>query len=185
MTQRVDDGIRASEAMCRLDPTNPYYAERLGFFYFYMGREGDALRHWDKTTRLAPAGAYRAMTEYYLSKGDVEKAKELFSKAERIEPEVHWVKWMRGFMAAQAGDVEAARTAIREIEAKWKGAVNEIAFVYYALGDLDSYFTYIDRATDQHIVRYLYVMYCPLFAKARDDPRYQRFLDKIKAFTSG
>ena len=177
-----DKGIQALEACYRLDPVRPNYVERLGQFYFFLGRESDALQHWEKSIQLAPAGTYRSMAEYYLYKGDMEKAKELHSKATNLEPTHRWVTWMGGFLAAQTGDRERALKAIGHIEEKWLGAtnLNDIAFVYYALGDLDSYFTYVNRATDQHVVRYWYVMYCPLFAKATVDPRYGEFLVKIR-----
>jgi tetratricopeptide (TPR) repeat protein len=151
-------------------------------FYFYLGMESEALSHWEKTTRLAPAGTYRAMSEYYLYKGDIERAKQYHSMAEKLEPSNRWVTWMRGFIAASSGERDGASEAIKEIESRWFGVVNlnEIGFIYYALGDLDSYFEYINRAMDQHVLQYSWVMYCPLFAKARDDPRYRLLLEKTR-----
>jgi adenylate cyclase len=183
LNQDKEEAIRAAETAYRLDPVMPRYVERLGKFYFYTGREADALRHWEKTAQLAPAGTYRNMAEYYLSKGDLEKAKEFHSMAEQLEPTNRWGTWMRGFIAALAGDKETAREVIKEIEGKWVGAtnLNDLAFIHYAMGDLDTFFMYIDKATDQHTVRYAYVMYSPLFAKAREDPRYQEFLKKMAA----
>jgi tetratricopeptide (TPR) repeat protein len=164
-----------------LDPVRPRYIERVGSFYFYSGRESEALQFWEKTAQLAPAGTYRNMTEYYIFKGNHEKAKELFSMAEKLEPTNSWVAWMRGFIAAQTGDRKTALEAIRKIEENWSGSLdlNGIGFIYYALGDLDSYFTYMNRAADQHLLQYWYPMYCPLFAKGRTDPRYQKLLDKM------
>ncbi|HMD78758.1 MAG TPA: adenylate/guanylate cyclase domain-containing protein [Nitrososphaerales archaeon] len=178
-----EEGIRESEACYHLDPARPRYIERLGLQYFYIGREEDALRHWEKTLQLAPAGTHRAMTEYYLYKGDMEEAKKHHSEAATFDPSHRWVTWMKGFMAARAGDREEALSILKQIEAKWIGSttLNDIAFIYYALGDLDSYFTYIMRATEQHTVQYVYAIYCPLFAGSRGDPRYQEFLGKIKA----
>ena len=177
-----DEGVRLWEAAYRLDPVRPRYIERVGSFYFYSGRESEALRFWEKTAQLAPAGTYRNMTEYYLFKGDHEKAKESFSMAEKLEPTNSWVPWMRGFVAAQMEDRNTALEAIRKIEENWSGSLdlNGIGFVYYALGDLDSYFTYMNRAAEQHVLQYWYPMYCPLFAKGRTDPRYQELLDKVR-----
>jgi TolB-like protein/Flp pilus assembly protein TadD len=177
-----DEGIRLLETAYRLDPVRPRYVERLGSWYFYMGREDEALQFWEKTAQLAPAGTYRNLTEYYLYKGDIEKATELHSMAEKLEPTNPWVTWMKGFIAAQKGDRDAALQAIRKIEENWSGAIdlNGLAFVHYALGDLDSYFTYIKKATEQHLIQYSYVMYCPLFAKARADLRYLELMSKLK-----
>ena len=177
-----DEGVRMWEAAYRLDPVRPRYIERVGSFYFYSGRESEALQFWEKTTELAPAGTYRNMTEYYMFKGNHEKAKESFSMAEKLEPTNSWVPWMKGFIAAQTGDGTTALEAIRKIEENWSGSLdlNGIGFIYYALGDLDSYFTYMNRAAEQHVLQYWYPMYCPLFAQGRTDPRYQELLDKVK-----
>ncbi|MDG6986109.1 MAG: hypothetical protein JRM73_05110 [Nitrososphaerota archaeon] len=182
MKEDIDEGVRTMEAAYRLDPVMPRVVGRLGRIYFYIGREKDALQHWEKTLQLAPADTFRNMTEYYLYKGDIEKARECYSKAEELEPTNRWCTWMRGFMAALTGDQKGALEVIKEIEARWLGAtnLNDIAFIHYALGDLDSYFAYIDRATDQHTLRYAYVLYCPLFGKAREDPRYQFLLGKLR-----
>ena len=68
------------------------------------------------------------------------------------------------------------------MEKKWLGAtnLNAIAFIYHSIGDLDSYFAYINRATDQHTLRYMYVMFCPLLERGRDDPRYSAVMEKLK-----
>lgn len=177
-----EEGIRASEVAYRLDPVGPRYVGGLGMWYFYLGRENDALQHWEKTCQLAPAETYRGMTEYYLSKGDIEKARECYSMAEKLEPANSWVPWMGGFIAARTGDRGAALRVIRGIEGNMTGALdlNGIAFIYCAVGDLDSYFKYINQATDQHLVQYAYVMYCPLLANSRADPRYPVLMDKMR-----
>jgi TolB-like protein len=177
-----DEGIKAAETAYRLDPVGPRYVERLGSFYFYLGKESEALEFWEKTIELAPAGTYRNKMEYYMFKGNFEKAKEFFSMAEKLEPNNSWVAWMRGFIAAQTGDRNVAFDAIRKIEENWSGALdlNGIGFIHYALGDSDSYFTYLNRAMDQHLLQYVYPMYCPLFAKARADPRYTELVEKFR-----
>ncbi len=177
-----DEGLKHSEIAYRLDPVGPRYVARLGEYYFYFGMESRALEFWEKTSQLAPAGTYRVMTSYYLAKGDVARAKELYSKAEAMEPTNPWAAWMRGFIAARSGDRDAALQTIKEIEEKQVSAsdLNSIAFVYYALGDFDSYFNYMNRAIDQHLIQYVYPMYSPLFEKGRADPRYTEMLEKMK-----
>ena len=89
---------------------------------------------------------------------------------------------MKGFIAAKMGDRGTALQAIRKIEENWSGALdlNGIGFIYYALGDFDSYFTYINKAADQHVLLYILPMYCPLFAQGRTDPRHQMLVEKIR-----
>jgi TolB-like protein/cytochrome c-type biogenesis protein CcmH/NrfG len=177
-----DEGIKAAEAAYHLDPVGPRYVERLGSLYFYTGRESEAVQFWEKTAELAPAGTYRNLTEYYMFKGNLEKARDFFGMAEKLEPTNPWATWMKGFIAAQTSDRNTSLEAIRRIEENWSGAVdlNGIGFIHYALGDLDSYFTYLNRATDQHLLQYVYPMYCPLFAQARTDPRYKELMEKVR-----
>ncbi len=179
-----EEGLALSETAYHLDPVDPQYVARLGEFYFYLGMEDKALKFWERTSSLAPAGTYRVMASYYLSKGDIAKAKELHSKAESLEPTNPWVTWMKGFIAARAGEKEVALQAIGQIEKNWVSAsdLNSVGFVYYALGDLDSYFTYMNRAIDQHLVQYVYPMYSPLFKEGRADPRYREMLGRMKRY---
>jgi len=174
--------VRLIETYYRLDPLRPQYIVDLGTACFYSGRESEALEHWNKTAELAPAGTYRVMAEYYLWKGDFEKAKQLHLTVQELDPNNFWVSWMSGFIAAQTGDRDTALLAIRKIEESKIGALglNSIGVIYYALGDLDSYFNYISRALDLHALDVVPVMYCPLFAKGRADPRYQAMMEKAK-----
>jgi len=178
----ADETVRLVETYYRLDPLRPQYVVDLGTAYSYTGRESEALEHWKKTAELAPAGTCRAMAEYYLWKGNLERAKQLHSTVEKLDPNNPWVTWMKGFIAAQTGDRDTAMQTIRRIEES-KGDVldlNGIGFIYYALGDFDSYFHYIDRALDLHALDVVHVMYCPLFAKGRADLRYRAKLEKAK-----
>jgi len=182
LKEDVAGGLKASEDCYRLDPVSPRNIARLGQFYFYFGKEKEALQHWEKTTQLAPAGTFRAMTEYYLYKGEIDKAKEYYMKAERSEPSNIWLAWMKGFLLAKGGDEAGARQQLKEVEKHWRGAasLNDLAFIYHGLGDLDSYFTYITKATEQHGMRFVYVMYCPLFGESRKDPRYDVLLETLR-----
>jgi len=175
----LEEGIRFWESAYNLDPLRAWYIERIGQLYFFSGKEEKALEFWKKTASFAPAAIHRAMTEYFLSKGDIEKAREHFTAAEQLDPTSGWLDWVRGFMAARTGDEGAARAAIKKMEDNFSESnLNSIAFIYYALGDLDAYFAYMSRASEQHVLRYIYPMYCPLFAKGREDPRYQHLLEQ-------
>jgi tetratricopeptide (TPR) repeat protein len=178
----ADETVRLIETYYRLDPIRPRYVVDLGIAYWYAGRESEALEHWRKAVELAPVGTYMVMAEYYVWKGDFEKAKQLHSTVEKLDPNNFWVSWMRGFIAAQTGDRNLALLAIRKIEESKVGALGltGMGFIYYALGDLDSYFDYMNRALELHAVDLIHVMYCPLFAKGRVDLRYQAMMEKAK-----
>jgi hypothetical protein len=89
---------------------------------------------------------------------------------------------MGGIIAAMEGDRERALLAVRKIEAAKMGPIgfNFIGYVYHALGDLDSYFEYMNKAVEAHVLIPSIMMYSPLFAKARADPRYLELVEKLR-----
>jgi tetratricopeptide (TPR) repeat protein len=122
------------------------------------------------------------MTEYYIIKGDLEKAREFHAKAEKLEPTNPRIISMGGIIAAMEGDRERALLAVRKIEDAKVGPLgfNYIGYVYHALGDLDSYFEYMNKALEGHQLIPSIMMYSPLFARARADPRYLELMGKIR-----
>ena len=178
-----EEMVRNIETAYRLDPVSLNYIGLLGSQYLWMGREHDALEHMRKTEHLAPVQTYRNMAEYYLTKGDLEKAREMHAKFEKLRPTSPWVIYMGGFIDAVAGHREKALEAIKRIEERKMGAVtyNQVALVYYALGDMDSYFESQNRALEGHTLAAAEVMYSPLLVKSRDDPRYEELVKKLRA----
>jgi TolB-like protein len=174
--------IRQTETAYRLDPIRPRLIWNVGTAYLYAGREEEALELWKKTEQLAPAQTYRGMTEYYLIKGELEKAREFHAKFEKLEPSPPRATCQGGIIAALEGDREKALFAIRKIEDANTGAVgfNYIAYVYHALGDLDSFFEYMNKALEAHALIPSTLIYSPLLARARGDPRYLEAMEKIR-----
>jgi len=178
-----DEMVRYGETAYRLDPIRPSYIFLMAQLYWWRGREQELMEHWRRTEHLAPASIYRNMTEYYLLKGDIAKAKELHSKFEQLRPTHPWVTIMRGFIDATAGNREKALETIRLIEEKNAGPVsyNWIAYVYHALGDMDRYFENMNRALEEHTIVATEMMYSPLLAKSREDPRYQQLVQRMRS----
>ena len=180
----LEETVRMNEAAYRLDPVRPTNIYGVGTAYLWVGREREALEHWKKTEQLAPAYTYRGMTDYYLCKGDLEKASEFYAKAEKLEPTNPRVTYMSGVIAAMEGDREKAQLAIKNIDNLKAGGgevrFNFIAYIYYALGDLDSFFEYLNKALEAHVIIPSSLMYSPLFAKARADPRYQELVGRLR-----
>ena len=177
-----EEMVKQMETAYRLDPARPHFIWLLGAAYLWTGREQEALEHWKKTEQLAPAFTYRGMIEYYLTKSDLEKAKDFHAKTEELEPTLPWVIWMGGYIAAQEGDREKAFSAIKKIEDAKMGPIgyNFIAYVYHALDDLDAFFANMNKVLPMHALVPLPLMHSPLFAKARTDPRYPELLEKVR-----
>jgi hypothetical protein len=92
---------------------------------------------------------------------------------------------MGGMLAAWEGDREKALLAVKKIEDAKMGPVgfNFIAYVYLALGDLDSYFEQLNKALEAHTLTPSTMMYSPLLAKARADPRYAELVEMLRRQT--
>ena len=183
LKEEPEEMVRQIEAAYRLDPIRPDFINRVGVAYFYTGRDQEALEFWKKNEQLAPAFASRGMTEYYLAKGDLEKAKELLAKLKKIDPTNPQVTWMGGVIAAMEGDREKAMLAVKKIKDDPKiGPVgfNFIAYVYHAFGDLNSFFEYMNKAVEAHALTPSRMMYSPLLAKARADPRYLELVERLR-----
>lgn len=181
----LDEMVRMAETAYRLDPIRPLYIWTLGDAYFSAGREQEALEHWKKNEHLAEAYYCRSVTDYYLTKGNIGKARELHARFEKLQPTQPWVIYMGGFIDATAGDKEKALAAVQKMEEAKMGplAYNYMAFVYHALGDMDKYFEYMNRALEAHTIVGTRVMYSPLLAKARGDPRYKELVEKLRSQT--
>ena len=178
----TEEMVRTAETAYRLDPITPNQIFVLGNAYFYTGREKEALEHWRRTEHLAPTATYQTMTLYYLSKGDIERAREQHERFERLRPNSNWVVYTGGFIDATAGEKEKALDAIKKIEERNMGpiAYNYVAYVYHALGDMDGYFENLNKALEGHFLNALPVRYSPLLAKAREDPRYGELMEKLR-----
>ena len=179
---RPEEMVRDMETAYRLDPVRPVYIGLLGSVYFWTGREQEALEHWRKMEHLAPAATYRWMTDYYILKGDLAKAREYRAKVQELRPTMPWVTYVGGFIDATAGDRERALLAIKEIEEKKLGPVayNYMGYIYHALGDMDKYFENIGKALEGHVAITSEFLYSPLLAKAREDPRYPMMVQRIR-----
>jgi hypothetical protein len=89
---------------------------------------------------------------------------------------------MAGVIAAMEGDRKRALLAVKKIEGAKMGPIglNYIGYIYHALGDLDSYFEYMNKAIEARTLTPSTMMYSPLFAKARADPRYLELVEKLR-----
>jgi len=89
---------------------------------------------------------------------------------------------MGGVIAALEGDREKALLAVKKIEDAKIGPLgfNYIGYIYHALGDLDLFFDYMNKATETHALIPSTLMYSRLLAKARADRRYLELIEKIR-----
>ena len=181
-----DGMVGHMETAYRLDPIMPLNIYLLGEAYVWTGREQDALELWKKTEPVSPAYTYRGMGDYYLGRGDLAKAREYHDRVQKILPTHHWVTWMGGALDARSGDGEKALLAIKKLEEdvnRGPIVLNYMAYVYLALGDLDSFFAQMNKALDTRAQIQSFMLYSPILAKAREDPRYGELVERLRRQT--
>ena len=170
----IDEAVRILEAAQTVDPLDINVIAFLGRAYAYSGREADALAHWEKTKPLVTYRTNAHLSEYYLGKGDFTHAAETVAELERLGPERVWTLCFRGILAARTGDIEKARRMIALLQRKADGGeltVFHEGFIHYALGDIDAFVACMQKAFELHILPLLELMYSPLYAGAKSDPR--------------
>ena len=92
-----------------------------------------------------------------------------------LAPESAWTEAWRGILEARRGNERGARESIAKLQAmtsKAKIAVFLEGYVHLNLGELDAFFTSMDRAQELHVLPYIELLYSPLLDRARKDPRF-------------
>ena len=178
--------VKHIETAYRLDPNLALNVYLLGEAYVWGGREQDALELWKRTEPVSPAYTYRGLGDYYFGKGELAKAREYHHRVKEILPTHPWVIWMGGALDARSGDREKALLAIKKLEEDVNEGplvLNYIAYVYLALGDLDSYFAQMNKAFDSRAQIQSFMLYSPILGPAREDRRYGELLERLRRQT--
>ncbi len=170
----IDKAVRLLDTARRLNPEDVNVLSFLGRALVYSGREADALAFWAATKAQVPFRTNAHLAEYYLGKGDLAAAEAAIREMERIRPESPWTVVARGFLSVRRGDPQSVRGSIerlREREARGEMLVFFIGFLQYAVGDLDGFVAAMDLALSRGVLPLLELLYSPLYAGARTDPR--------------
>jgi adenylate cyclase len=170
----AQEWVRLLETAYQLDPLSARIIERLGCAYLYTGRDADALGLLHRTVHLQPLNTHRWMWQYYASKGSLDEAAKEVTLLEALQPSWEYTLLAKGFLAAMRGDRKTAESAISTLEETHQlgWARSSIAgLIYFPLGDLDTFFEKMRNASKEHTLRATDLMYSPLLAKAREDPR--------------
>ncbi len=174
LSSRPREWVQEAEIAHQVDPISWRVIENLGRAYLYTGREADAVDFLAKTLHLHPLNSHRYMWEYYVSRGELDNAEREVAELEKLEPGWEFTLQAKGFLAGLKGDRQTAEAMISALEQTHKRgwARSSLAgFIYYALGDMDTFFAYMRAAAEDHTLRITEILYSPLFAKARADPR--------------
>jgi adenylate cyclase len=177
----ITGALKLAETAYRLDPLEKTVVARLGFLYFCAGQEKEALMHWSKTLGINPHPTYCVMAMYYLYKGEKQKAEETISKLQKMNiARDFFTLMLSGYLAATLGQRVKALDIIAMLKKEsYEGNINlnYVGYIYYALGDYDAFFDCMFRSAKAHTFPGT-VLRSPLFAKIKDDPRFDEMYKK-------
>ncbi|MDA4124010.1 MAG: hypothetical protein OK438_00975 [Thaumarchaeota archaeon] len=174
-----EEWVHLLETAYQLDPLSSQVIERLSAAYMYTGREAEALNHLRRTLHLNPMNTHRWMSLYHTYKGNLDDAERELAQLESLAPTWEFTMLTKGYLAALRGNRNVAEEMIAALDQSHKSgwARSSLAgFIRYALGDIDEFFRYMHNAAEDHTLRATDLMYSPLFAKARADPRMKTVL---------
>lgn len=175
--------VRAAERAYQLDPLSPVTVRLLGISYLFAQRYDDALNHWKKTMHLNRYGTYRAMFDYYVTRGEYGEAEKALRELERIGPTLEYTHLNRGLLAAITGDTKTALEMIEKLDSThtpgWARS-SSAGYIYLRLGDLDKFFEYMNRAADDHTLAVTTLRFSPMLAMARSDPRFPEIFKRAR-----
>jgi adenylate cyclase len=175
----LESFVRQIEEAYQLDPLSPPTIRYLGRVYFLGGRQQEAFEHWKRNLHLDPITSYHGMADYYIAKGDLEKADAMVKEMERIGPTNRVTYLERGYLAALKGDKATALEMIAKLDATHeKGWVTSpyAGYIYQALGDMDKFFEYMFAAVRTHTLPLTTLLFSPFFAEVRKDPRFDQVI---------
>jgi len=181
---------RAEEALLELElaeASDPLWVRNLlslARLLVWMGRTEEALIRIRKMQELTPEGAdcYSALFTYHISQSHQDEALRALLRVEELTSEPRRKAVLHAGYLAVSGKTTEAIALLRHEETLPEIAVITwwIAMTYAELGLLDECFRLMDRAAD---AGYLALHECrldPRLALVRNDPRFERFLKRLR-----
>ena len=174
-----EKAVQTLEEAERMDPLSPVIIQSLGNMYIFAERFDDAIAQADKLLELDPGMRSAIEMKGWSTgmKGDWQSALIFFEEFQRLTN--HPLKgWMgAGFAYAMLGMKEKALEVIQKIEQRQReepGAVldADLAGVWFALGDYDNTFYYLNQCIDKRMGPVSYFLEYPPYHEIKNDPRY-------------
>ena len=175
----IDEAVRYLDAARQLNPDDVNVLSFYGRALAYAGREADAVAFWNATKSRVRFRTNAHLSEYYLAKGELSKAEESVRELERVRPDSPWTLAYRGILAVRQGRPEEARRLIERLEERAKKGEMVgffIGFLHFGLGETDAFVACMEEAFRHGTLPLLELLYSPLYAAGRSDPRIQDLL---------
>ncbi len=184
---KKEKAIPVMEQAIKLDPLSPFITHHLGSIYVFNERFDDAIHQADKLLAKDPTMRISIEQKAWSigMKGDWAKALPLFLEMHRLTN--HPLKGLMGlgYAYGKLGEREKALECIQKVEQRQReepGVVldNDLVGIWYALGNFDKTFYYIEESLKKRTsTPALYLEY-PAFKELRADPRYDALMKRVR-----
>lgn len=181
------DAVSILEEAEAMDPLSPIVSQTLGNMYVFAGKYDQAIAQADKLLEMDPNMRVAIEMKGWATamKGDWHEALEIFQELHRLTN--HPLKGLTGlgYSYAQLGEREKALECIRKMEQRQQAEPDsvidsDLASVWFALGDLDKVFYYLNQCVDKRMGPVSYFLEYPGYEEIKKDPRYHKLQERIK-----
>ena len=182
---RIDEALAQVRRMIEIDPLAQSFGDvDLGLLLFWKGDWKAALEAWHDTLEFSPSH-YTSLLNlggYYCRGGRTDEGFELLRRARGLYPQTPQVLAEIGACHAVAGDPDAAREVLDELEAwilrEYVDPVN-LAVVHLALGEDDQVFAWLERAYERRAFLMTQIGSDPRYERLYGDPRFRDLTERI------
>jgi serine/threonine protein kinase/Tfp pilus assembly protein PilF len=182
---RFDEAIEEIRRAQKLDPLSLVISRNTALVFYYARRYDQALEKLNQTLEMDPsfsmAHAWRG--RIHLQKSRYEEALREFKKESDISGRSDpLVETWKGLAYQRLGRKSAAQQVLDDLlERAKKSYVPPIALanLYFALGEADQGFQWLDKAYQEHDSTLLEIKVDPGFDSVRSDPRFTALLKKM------
>ena len=173
---RFDEALIVIRRAQELDPMSLMTNAVLGRGYYQAGNYDKAIEQFQKTLEMDPGfrPAHVYLADFYLGTGMYAKALSEFKMANDM-PRV-------GLTCALMGKTAEAHQVVNELieQSKHKYVPkSRLAQIYFALGENDKGFAWLERAVEERDFLLTSIKISPYYNRVRSDPRFKALLKKM------
>jgi adenylate cyclase len=186
LTGKKEEAVITMQQAIRIDPLSPMINLYLGEAFIFNERYDEGIVQADKVLEMNPQMRLAIELKGWCAGmgGDWEKALELFKEQHRLTN--HPLKGLMtvGVAYGMLGQIEKAMECIRKIEQRQLEEPDtvmdsDLAAIWYAIGDLDKFFYYMNESVDKRIGLPTIIFEYPMMKEAKKDPRYPELLKRV------
>jgi len=184
MRRQPEAGVAEMKKALEVEPLSPLYYADLGWQYWSLGRQDEAIAEARKSLELQTDfdEGLAVLAFANLKKGEDAAAVTAGERLAKADPA--W-KWLLPYIYARAGEADEAKRTLREFETgtpkptgAWGGWF--LAAGYAALGDNDHAMRWLEAAYQQRHSFCPWLRTDPMLVPLHSDPRFQELVQKMK-----